>query len=410
MLAYLQQGLGQLGQGLGQGLELAFRGGAAPLVLGLRWRGWQTAGAAGGAPVPALGLGLASKIALDEVFFATEVLSAALVSPLAQRRVSGEVSAALERFRREGWIAAPERYHGTPPPLREAETELRKGRSRWGDYRHLRWLSDYAPHDGEPGRERWLGYDATHAAHAWLLEHPGRPRPWLVCVPGYRMGHPAVDFTGFRAGWLHRTLGLNVAIPVMPLHGPRAIGRRGGDGWFGGDFLDMVHAQAQAVWDLRRLVSWLRGRGAPAIGVYGVSLGAHTSALLASLEDGLDGVVAGIPAADLLALLRSHFPPVLLRAAARLGLDLEQAAEVLRVVSPLAIPPRVPRGRRFLYAGAADRLAPPEHALALWRHWERPRIAWYDGGHVSFLWEPAVERLLIEAFERCGLLAAQRRP
>jgi dienelactone hydrolase len=157
-------------------------------------------------------------------------------------------------------------------------------------------------------------------------------------------------------------------------------------------------------------VSWLRGRGAPAIGVYGVSLGAHTSALLASLEDGLDGVVAGIPAADLLALLRSHFPPVLLRAAARLGLDLEQAAQLLRVVSPLAIQPRVPADRRFLYAGAADRLAPPEHALALWRHWERPRIAWYDGGHVSFLWEPAVERLLLEAFERCGLLAAERRP
>ena len=85
------------------------------------------------------------------------------------------------------------------------------------------------PHPGEPGRERWLAYEANRTGHAWLLKHPGPPRPWLVCVPGYRMGRPAVDFTGFRAGWLYKTLGLNVAIPVIPLHGPRRVGSRLGN-------------------------------------------------------------------------------------------------------------------------------------------------------------------------------------
>jgi hypothetical protein len=75
------------------------------------------------------------------------------------------------------------------------------------------------------------------------------------------------------------------------------------------------------------------------------------------------------------------------------------------VVSPLAMPPQVAPARRYLYAGAADRLAPPDHALDLWRHWEEPRIAWYQGGHVSFLFEPQVKDLIRTALEESGFLA-----
>jgi hypothetical protein len=37
----------------------------------------------------------------------------------------------------------------------------------------------------------------------------------------------------------------------------------------------MLHGITQAVWDLRRLVSWIRGGTDAPVGVYGVSLGAH---------------------------------------------------------------------------------------------------------------------------------------
>jgi hypothetical protein len=57
----------------------------------------------------------------------------------------------------------------------------------------------------------------------------------------------------------------------MPLHGPRRVGRRGGDGYLSGDFLDTIHAQTQAVWDIRRLIAWLRAEGAQRVGVQGVS-------------------------------------------------------------------------------------------------------------------------------------------
>jgi hypothetical protein len=390
------------------GFGLALRSGLAPLALGLRWVGRRGQKRQRGLPAVRRGLGIASKVALDEFFFATELVSATVVSSRERRRVGLEVEEALALFAERGWLADPFRYHGSPPPLEAASFDEIAGPGL--AYRHLRFASDYEPHAGEPGRERWIGYEANRTAHAWLMKHPGRMRPWLVCIPGYRMGRPIVDFTGFRARWLHRQLGLNVAIPVLPLHGPRRQGRRGGDGFLTGDFLDTVHAQAQAVWDVRRLVGWLRSHGAPAVGVYGVSLGGYTTALLASLEGRLDCVIAGIPAADFVRLMRAHVPELLIRAAARVGLSFESAGRLLRVVSPLAIPPRVPRERRYLFAGLADPLAPPDHARDLWRHWERPRAVWYQGGHVSFLWEPEVESLVREAVSACGLAPRGRVP
>ena len=57
----------------------------------------------------------------------------------------------------------------------------------------------------------------------------------------------------------------------MRYPGTRCIGRRSGDGFLAGDFIDTVHAQAQAVWDVRRLMHWLHSQGAPAVGTYGLT-------------------------------------------------------------------------------------------------------------------------------------------
>jgi hypothetical protein len=387
---------------LAQGIELALRGGAAPVVLGLRWA-VQRPDAPVGVPAPRGGLAYASKCALDDVFLAAEFLSAPFVPYRQRRRVVEEIEAALDLYAERGWLDDPASFHRTPEPA----TRVRRRTLRFAHigYDHICFQSGYSPHAGEPGRSRWMGYRANRTAHAWLLEHPGEPRPWLLCVPGYRMGHPLVDFMGFRARWLHQQLGLNLAFPVMPLHGPRRVGRRGGDGFFSGDFVDTVHAQAQAVWDARRLIGWLRReRGAPAVGTYGVSLGGYTTALLASLESRLACAVVGIPATDFARLIRQHAPSLLLRAAESSGLHIDEVSRMLRVVSPLALKPRLPREHLFLYAAVGDRLASPDHARDLWRHWDEPRVAWYHGSHVSFLWEADVKALLDEAFSRSGLL------
>ena len=391
------------------GAALALRSLLAPGVFAARCL--KRTPRAIGVPSPRRSLVLAAKMALDELFFVSEVISAGLVSATDTRRLVREVEDALTLYERRGWLDDPGSFHLVPPAPERFSFEGR--RRAWLPgirnlvFDHLTFDSGYAPHPGEPGRERWLGYETVRTAHAWLLQHPGPPRPWLVCVHAYRMGFPLADLLAFPADWFHRTLGLNVAFPVLPLHGPRKVGWRTGDGVFSGEVLDTVHMQAQAVWDIRRLLRWLRvERQAPTIGVYGLSLGGYTSALLASIESAVDCVVAGIPHADYADLARWNMPSFILRFGSRLSIDWDVVARVFRVVSPLAIAPRVPRERRYLFAASGDRLVPPGHARDLWIQWECPRATWYEGSHVSFGWEAAVYALLHEALHATGLVPA----
>ncbi|MCH2170389.1 alpha/beta hydrolase [Myxococcota bacterium] len=383
-------------------MKFALRIGATPLALTLRWANngavtdWEKI------PLSRWNPGLWSKVALDEAFFASELAATPLVAGASLERIASEVQEALTLFKSRGWLDDPASFHKTPPPPRQIWVE--PSRSGLMKFDHLRFESGYAPHRGEPGRERWLGYDNNRTAHVWALEHPGPARPWVVCVPGYRMGWPLIDFTGFRTRWLHRELGLNVAIPVMPLHGPRRIGMRGGDGLLSGDIMDALHAQAQSTWDVRRVLAWLRGRDVPGVGLYGVSLGASIAAVVAALEPKLDCVVAGIPLCDLSGLIRSHAPRLLLRAASHWNLPINDVESLYSVVSPLHLEPGLIRERRFLFAGLADHLSTPDQAFDLWRHWGRPPAAWYHGSHVSFVWENEVQSLLSQAFENVGLL------
>ena len=89
------------------------------------------------------------------------------------------------------------------------------------------------------------------------------------------MGYPYVDLWGFRAMWLHCVLGLNVAFPIAPLHGPRRIGRLSGAAFMTYNLVDIVHGFAQAVegfgagLNLARMVSFgPRGRGLSSLRQY----------------------------------------------------------------------------------------------------------------------------------------------
>lgn len=378
-----------------------------PAVLASRWGIPRGGRDHRDLPVPHASPGLTAKMMADELFFLSEFALAKHLSMRDRHRVGSEVAAALELYEAHGWLSAPERYLGTPPPLHAARL-CHKECGRWR-FQALSFDSAYEPYRAEPGRDRWLSYVPNRTAHAWVLEHRGRPRPWLLCIPGYRMGSPRIDFRGLSSDWLYTRWGLNVAIPVLPFHGPRAIARRSGDGFLTGDPLDTVHAVAQAVWDIRRILSWLRSRHAPGIGLYGVSLGGYLAALIASVEADLGCVIAGIPVVDFSHLAHCHLPPPVLWVAERLGLVSDEIEQLMRVISPLALAPRLPRERRFLFAGLADRLVPPDHVRKLWRHWGCPRLEWYAGGHLSFLWATEVRALIHEALAVSGLLPTPRR-
>jgi hypothetical protein len=36
----------------------------------------------------------------------------------------------------------------------------------------------------------------------------------------------------------------------------------------------------------------------------------------------------------------------------------------------------------MIITGLGDRMAPPEQAVMLWNHWDRPALQWFPGSHV----------------------------
>jgi len=355
-----------------------------------------------GVPAPIPAIRLSAETAADEAMLASVLPFLPLPGRGEVARINAEMSAARELFEEKGWLEKPEGYHPVPPVL--DSPRLRAANLRGVDYEQLSFESGYEPHAGEPGRDRWLSYRANRTARAWVLRHRDANRPWLVCIHGYQMGYAGIDLLAFPPGWLHHGLGLNLVLPVLPLHGSRKVGGRSGDGFLSGDILDCAHAEAQAIWDIRRVLSWVRAETESRIGVFGISLGGYNAALLSTLDDGLACIIAGIPLVDIPAAMIHHGLLSALGHREHENLDPERMAEVMSVVSPLVVEPRVPVERRFLFAGVADRLVPPEQAVRIWEHWDRPRVEWYQGAHMTFRAHPSV-RLLIEEGLRSAALA-----
>lgn len=323
-----------------------------------------------------------------------------------RRRLRTELDDAFQLFGDAGWLANPRQYHQDPPPLEDVAIRF----GGWAPLRfdRLSFPSGYEPHQGEPGRDRWLGYEANRTAHAWVVRHDDRPRPWLVCVNGYRTGNPLVDLFAFDAIRLHHQLGLNLVFPVTPLHGPRKQGRSGDRVIYAGA-MNLVHTISQGVWDIRRLVGWLRrSQDVPAVGVMGLSLGGYLSAVVAAFEEDLDGVMLGVPESDLVRGIRRQVDVFLPPFYEQWGLSWSSFERITRVVSPQHLDPVVPVDRRAIFAGLVDRWVRPGNVHELWRHWGKPAICWYDGSHLSFNLEPDVRRFVDDRFRAWGLLPRRR--
>lgn len=380
------------------------------LVLGLSILDFAAAGHAGVAQEPRYadaprprGPSLGLKVAVDEALLGWFTLLARTPVAAEAERALEEVQAAERLWSLNGWTQSPLRFHAAPDldtPVAVRRTPV----GRW-PVEELAMESGYAPWPGEPGAERWVARSANATLYARLLRHEGKPRPWLVCIHGYRMGTARGDVALARPRWLHQRLGLNLLLPVLPLHGPRRSGWLSGDGFLDGDPMDALHAEAQAVWDIRRLLLWLREcQGATSVGVLGYSLGAYTAALLAALEQDLDCVIAGIPASDLVALQWRHGSGPALRYMESLGLGMARVQRLFNVISPLALPCAVPRQRRFMFAATGDRLVPAEQVVRLWHHWQEPEIAWYQGGHLTFRSARSVSRMIEHALRKSGMV------
>jgi dienelactone hydrolase len=297
--------------------------------------------------------------------------------------VAADVRAAADRNHERGWIDHPERSHLRPPPLEKAGVRCTRIRGA-GSAEHLTFVSEFEPQDPEI-RSSYLAQRPNRTAHAYLWRHRGGMRPTLICIHDYAMGHVTLDARICNVQWLHRELGLDVALAVLPLHGLRATGRRSGAGFLDGHPLWTSAALSQSIWDLRRIWGWLRAEGASPTGLLGFGVGGCVASVLASVDEGFACAVPVRPAVPLEHLASRLLPPVrrVERRAAGLGEQLLRQAWAPN--APLRMRPRVPHESRLIIGGASDRIVPPADVEALWEHWGRPAMHWSPGSHFGWI-------------------------
>lgn len=322
------------------------------------------------------------------------------ISRLRSERISSDRKRARDervmdahRFHEQhGHLRDPAALHPDPPAPSAAEVDQRTVRTAGLVHQRYRFDSSFTPLPGEPGGQEWLAEEANRRIEVWVLRHSS-PRPWIICVHGTSMGRAAIDLRFFRVPWLFGRLGLNVAVPVLPLHGVR---RGAHTAYPDPDVVTNLLGSRQAVSDVRRVIRFVQGLEDTPVTVHGISLGGHVAALSAAFEPGLAGAIAGAPVVDLQALIEHHDPvaddtPEDLRAA---------AGDLGPLISPLTFPCAVDASHRHLYAGTEDRLVDPSaHASQLAEHWEDPDVLWYRGGHLALSYHSPIGRFVRAAVE-----------
>lgn len=354
------------------------------------------AGRIPGAPDIRMTGSLAAHVAMDEAVIAMIQGPRRTPGKSDYFRVAAELQTARRLFEDEGWVDDPVTYHRTPPPLEDDQISFKSGWALGEHYRRMYWNSGFTVRSEEPGAARWNSFRQNHTASAWIMEHEDGPRPWLLGVHGFATGAPFADLITFRAAHVFHELGWNIAAVVLPVHGSRRPSAIGGAHFLGFDMMNSVHALSQAVWDIRRLASWIRRRSPSALAIHGVSLGGYITALTTCLDGGFDAAIAGIPVTDIPALFAHQSPEHVRQRSVEHGILDGNAEIVHRVVSPLVMDPLVGPAGRFIFAGLGDRMAIPTQAHDLWEHWERPPICWFPGNHVGYLWSSKVGRFMDE--------------
>lgn len=293
------------------------------------------------------------------------------------------------------------------PPL--VVTGERRRRLPGGRVVARRLTSEYRPYSYAGGVASDVA--ATSNRDPILLEHwmhadGGAPRGTVIAIHGFAMGRPRIDaFALFAREWYDR--GLDVALLTLPHHGERTPPQARFSGeWFAVPHVTRVaEAVREASFEIQVVTSWLRQeRGGP-VGLLGLSLGGYLAALTAGLVDDLDFVVPIVPPVcigDLAWRFFERTDHARRGGAAALGHD--ELRRAFRVHSPLAHPLRVPRDRVLIVAGRGDRIVPPEHPHALWRHWGEPRIHWFSGSHLAPFGRAGVVREVERHLHRLAIL------
>jgi pimeloyl-ACP methyl ester carboxylesterase len=292
-------------------------------------------------------------------------------------------------------IANPDAYFVPPGTV---TPKLRRVRANdEGEVLDASWPSTFDPFLDDV-RGSYLAHDANRTAYARLFLAK-RPRPAVIVVHGYMAGQWALEERVWPIDWMQRH-GLDVAIALLPFHAMRGRADGGAPPFPGSDPRFTNEGFRQAMADVRAIVGMLRARGAPSVGVMGMSLGGYTTSLLATVERDLAFAVPIIPLASIADFARDQ---------RRLGDDAQSRAqhraleEANWVVSPFARPSLVPASRMLVVGAEADRITPIAHAERLARYFGAP-IHRFHGGHLLQFGRSEAFRAVRQLWARIGIV------
>ncbi|MCL2723060.1 MAG: prolyl oligopeptidase family serine peptidase [Polyangiaceae bacterium] len=264
-----------------------------------------------------------------------------------------------------------------------------------------RWPSPYTPFLDEVAA-LYMANVENRTAHARLFLAPrATARPAIIAVHGYMGGQWILEQAQWPIARLMRR-GLDVALPLLPSHAARAGSRRGVPNFPSSDPRLANEGFRQAVADIVSLARWLRERGAPHVGIMGMSLGGYVAALIATVSDSIDFVMPMVPLASIANFAREQ---------GRLGTgpNADEQQDALEranwVVSPLARPLRIPSSRALVVAAEHDHVTPLSHAMRIARHFNCELVT-IPGGHLLQRGRASVFRHLTRMLESEGVIRA----
>ena len=234
-------------------------------------------------------------------------------------------------------------------------------------------------------RDVWNGLSRNNVVRAQHWRHGDGPRPTLCVIHGFMGSAYLANGLFFSLPWFYRS-GYDVLLYLMPFHGRRA--EKGspfsGYGIFANGMAGFAETMAQAIHDFRSVLDHLEATGVDKVAVTGLSLGGYTSALAACVDNRIQAVVPNVPVVTPEAAFDDWWPASALVTLGRHagGVSREASVAASAYHCPLNYRPLVPKDRRLIITGLGDRLAPPDQAEKLWKHWDRCALHWFPGNHL----------------------------
>jgi dienelactone hydrolase len=254
--------------------------------------------------------------------------------------------------------------------------------------RDFRFVTKHAFQFTSPAPSPWKRNNTVHG-RLYTVSRSWRDRPTVILLHGWNAQ------TAYRTLFPHlaRRLvrrGVNVAMFELPYHCQRKPRGRGATrNFLSGDLVHVVQAAHQSLADARALIGWLKEQGSPRIGLWGISLGAWLSGMLACAESKVDFVVLMTPVARMDRLIaEASFCAPIRRSlgGTKLRLDL---------MNLTAHHPRVAPENILVVASEHDLFAPIGTIEELCEAWGVSELWRPRHGHISVLMSmPVMERII----------------